>query len=58
MRHMDFLTKEDQTTLEAHRDSYARAADNHPLTKSKVPKIDNNLKPISSNRFYKVIPKT
>ena len=35
-------------TLEAHRDSYAVAVVNHPSTKSKVPKIGNNSKPISS----------
>ena len=57
-RHMDFWTKEDKNTLEVQWDSYARAAGNHPSTKSKVPKIGNNSKPISSNPFYKVTPKT
>ena len=53
-----FLTKKDKTTLEVYRDSYVQSADNYPSTKSKVPKIGNNLKSISSNPFYKVIPKT
>ncbi|RXH85245.1 hypothetical protein DVH24_042013 [Malus domestica] len=54
-RHVNFWTKEDKNTLEAYRDSYTQAAGNYLSTKSKVSKIGNNLKPISSNSFYKLI---
>ncbi|RXH87576.1 hypothetical protein DVH24_034476 [Malus domestica] len=37
-RHVDFWIKEDKNTLDAYRDSYARAAGNHLLTKSKMAK--------------------
>ncbi|CAN6568286.1 unnamed protein product [Malus baccata var. baccata] len=38
-RHVDLWVKEDKNTLGAYRDSYARAAGSHHLTKSKMPKI-------------------
>ena len=47
-RHVDFWVKEGKNTLEAYWDSYMRAADNHPSTKSKVPKEGNKFKVISS----------
>ncbi|CAN6587810.1 unnamed protein product [Malus baccata var. baccata] len=50
-----FLTKEDKTTLEAYRDSHAQAAGNYPSTKSKVPKIANQL---AKYYTYSIIPKT
>ncbi|CAN6711199.1 unnamed protein product [Malus baccata var. baccata] len=41
-RHVDFWTKEDKNTLEAYRVSYTRAVENHPSTKSGVPKMANS----------------
>ena len=62
---MDFWIKDDKNTLEAYRDSYAQAAGNDPSTKSKVPKIGNKFKTISSTLIlyspqgnYSITPKT
>nr|XP_028949120.1 uncharacterized protein LOC103426280 isoform X1 [Malus domestica] len=39
-----FLGEEDKIILETHRVSYMRAAENHPSTESRVPKIGNKFK--------------
>ena len=43
-----FLGEEDKIALETHCVSYMRVVENHPSTKSKVPKIGNKFKFISS----------
>ncbi|KAM2050412.1 hypothetical protein ACFX16_032137 [Malus domestica] len=56
-RHVGVLDKKEKNILAVQRGSYAQAAGNPLSTKTEVPKIGNNSKSISSNPFYKVIPK-